>query len=721
MSCLLDIFLPISITGDCSNTNSGAFSVDIIGTAPDYTIQWISGSGGTETLTGGQTNYSLSGLSAGTYSFNIVDSCADPSPLTYLVTLYVSSGTCVSIIDIQNTTCSQNNGSITASTQNLYGDATFYLYDFNTDSLLSTQTSFTTGCTFSSLSAGTYYVIADDGGGCTGRSESCIVKSSTTLNYDLYIVNNAGCAGTDAGAIYVTNLDGIPPYTYLWSTSETTSYISGLTDGSYYVTVTDSSGCVSTKTGIVNTVEPVGLGAFITIPPSCFTSDGEVTVTITGGTGPYYYSGSNGSTIVTYSQTHTFTGLGSGPFIVEVKDAGLCSFVASTTLLSPAGFSVTTINVTPSYCSNSNGSISISLLSGISPFEYTLTDSSGNTITQLVPSPTWSFTNLKSDTYQLSISGGSCLYTTTIVLTNVPLLELNYSLTGTTCDTCDGAIELGVSGGSGTYTYKLTGQNNVTSSFSSNTFTNLCSGTYVASITDTVSLCTVTENIIIPVSPTVNFSLYGVNPTAYSNNGTISAFITNGTPPFTLTWNPNVGTGLNLTGLSADTYSLTVQDSLGCVQTKSITLLGYIPLSDYQIYNVCDTDFINSGILLTKGIKQMLNEGFYDLTSGDTNCILNQAIFTAVVSVDGDYKYETFYTGTTLNDYPTDEDWSNTIEDMLLSFEGITGVTINIVENNVKITTPCNTLSGSNVKVDLLINYDISCEALETLYYESPS
>lgn len=40
MSCLLSY--TISITGDCLNDLSGAFSLDILGSAPDYTIQWIS-------------------------------------------------------------------------------------------------------------------------------------------------------------------------------------------------------------------------------------------------------------------------------------------------------------------------------------------------------------------------------------------------------------------------------------------------------------------------------------------------------------------------------------------------------------------------------------------------------------------------------------------------------------------------------------------------------
>ena len=46
MSCFLDVIVN-SITGDCSNTSSGAFDISINGSAPDFTISWIDPSFGT--------------------------------------------------------------------------------------------------------------------------------------------------------------------------------------------------------------------------------------------------------------------------------------------------------------------------------------------------------------------------------------------------------------------------------------------------------------------------------------------------------------------------------------------------------------------------------------------------------------------------------------------------------------------------------------------------
>jgi hypothetical protein len=41
MACSLSYVLT-SLSGDCTNSNLGGFSIDITGTAPDYSIQWVS-------------------------------------------------------------------------------------------------------------------------------------------------------------------------------------------------------------------------------------------------------------------------------------------------------------------------------------------------------------------------------------------------------------------------------------------------------------------------------------------------------------------------------------------------------------------------------------------------------------------------------------------------------------------------------------------------------
>jgi len=707
MSCFLT-YTPSIIIGDCSNINDGGFIIDIFGTAPDYTIQWINPPLGTIALGAGITQYGIASLSAGTYTFNIIDSCV-PSSTVFPVNIYISSGTCVSITSHTNTTCGLENGSLTAATQNLYSVANFYLYE-TTDGYITSGSSVTNTFEFNNiLGPGIYYVIGDDGGGCTGKSETCIVQSAETVDYGFYVVNDAGCA-VDSGKIFITGLTGTPPYTYLWSNGATGSSITDLSAATYSVTVTDGTGCSIVKSTTVLQVPLVGLGSFTSISPSCFASDGEITVTITGGTAPYYFSGSNGTITITFDQTYTFTNLASGTFTVQVTDAGLCNFIASTTLLPPGGFSIVTIGVNNSICNNNGGSLNpIQLFGGSGNYTYDLEYPDGHHLTQSTTNQNWQFTGLSGGTYNLTISDGVCTFISAYTINNTVQFNLTTTTTGTTCGFNNGAIELEISGSTGPYTYEINGQIYGPTGLSAYTFSNLSSGLYTASVTNG-SGCQQTNTVLVDLSSNPDFILNGTN-TVNGSDGTITAYITNGIPPFTLNWSSNVNgqTGTTVNSLSAGTYSLTVIDNNGCSKTKTVIIAGTNVVESYQTYTICDTDFITSTDAIKKGPKQMLNEGFYDLTIDDTNCILNTAIFEAIVSVSGDFLTQQFYTGTTLNEYPSDNEWYDTITDLLLQFEGIASVNINPETNTIEILTDCGSLSDAQVIVNLVIYYDISC------------
>jgi len=720
MSCLLTY--TTSVTGDCLNDLSGAFSIDITGSAPDYTIEWISPYTGTISLGPGITTYDQTGLSGGTYVLNIIDSCS-PTNTVQAVNVYISTGTCVSLTSETNTICGLDNGAITATTTNVYSTATFSLYEYSSG-FITSGTSFGNTYDFGSLSAGTYYVIADDGGGCTGKSETCIIKDSDPLDFNFYVINDAGCS-INSGAIYVTGLTGTPPYTYLWAPGgQTTSSITGLTTGPYNVTITDASGCIQTKGTTVATVPHVGLGTFTVVNPSCFESDGEVTVIITGGTAPFYYSGSNGTIAVSFATSYTFTGVPAGIFSVQVTDAGLCNFTSSTTLLTPGGLTVTSVNLTNSICNNNGGEIQVAIFGGSPPYTYTLTDSFGNSTVVTGSFTNWTFNGLSSGTYTLSISDkGPCVFKQDYEINNVVLFELTVDTIGTTCNLSDGEVTLNITtGGVGPYHYQIDGESIFTSDLSY-TFNGLPSGNYTATVTDS-NYCTQTLPFTINSSDTVDFVLVGTDSTD-GTNGTISTFITTGEPPFTLYWSPNVNgqTTLNINSLSAGTYTLTVVDDNGCSQTRDIIINGFNVLSSYQTFNICDDDFMNTGQTIRKGPQQMLTEGFYDLTSGNTNCILNQSIFSAQVTVSGVTEEFSFYTGTTLSDYPSDSFFYDIVKEILLNYEGIGEVLINYLDNKITINTDCNSptlLGDTDIKIQLKISYDINCQECDykCLIYE---
>lgn len=708
MACNLTYTL--SVTGDCSNTDSGSFELQILGEAPDYSIQWIDPvSFGSISLDPGVTVYSLSNLSAGTYTFDLIDSCL-PINTIQTINVYVSSGTCTSVTSFKNTLCGENNGSITATTSNLYGSGSFYLYD-TLNGYITSATSITNTVQFNGLSASTYYVIANDGAGCDGSSDTIIIQPSNTVDFGLYVVNDAGCA-VNSGKIFVTGLTGTPPYTYLWSNGETTSSITGLTAGAYDVIVTDRTNCSVSQTTLVSQVPPLGIASILTTDPSCYSSNGEITVYVTGGTAPYNYSASTIGNNFSFDTEYTFTSVSSGNYNILVTDSGLCKATDSITLNTPGGLTVTSLSYSPSVCGNS-GYVNISLFGGSPNYVYTLSKVGGPTIVQTLPSATWTFPDLSFGEYTLSITDdGPCEYTKTFTIENDNTFTLTSNITGTTCGNQDGVFEVNVSGGSPTYTYILDGTETRVGSFSSNTFYDLPSGMHNVVVKDNNG-CSQTITGVVGASSGVDFLLTSTDSTV-GNNGTITALITSGKPPFTLTWSPNVNgqTQLAITNLSAGTYTLKVVDSNECEKIRTVSIDGNVEISSYQVYSVCDSDLSNYGELLLKGPKQMLLEGYYELTSTDTNCILNEAIFEASVTVSGVTKTDEFFTATTLNEYPTIEEWDDVIETLLLSYDGISSVTFNVDKNKMTITTDCNSevsLNDADVIINMIINYDISC------------
>lgn len=708
MACNLQTIL--TITGDCSLTDSGIFNVEISSTAPDFTIQWVYPRTDTVVLGAGVTTYSESNLSAGTYTFEIYDTCiSNPAPA--LLSFFISSGACVSISEHIDTVCGLNNGSLTAQVANSYGISTFYVYE-NTIGFYNSGTSLTSEYTLS-VPSGIWYVIADDGGGCTGRSETCIIKSSTNFDFGFYIVNDSACF-ENSGKLFVTGLTGSAPYTYLWSNGETTPSISGLTNGSYSVTVTDSKGCQVNKSETVGLVPRLGQVALTLNPPNCYSNDGSMTLYVSGGTAPFRYQLSNGYDYITFASSNTFDFLVSGPYTITVTDAGLCTLTVSTSLVTSGGFDLLSLTKTDSVCNNSQGTITITLLGGTPNYNFVLTDTNGISQTIVSPTPTVVFSNLGGGTYDLSISdNGPCILNQTVIINEVSTLSISVFPTNANCLGPNGSVYIETYGTSSIYTYEVNGFAPVQTSNSNYTFNGLPEGVYYATVTDENN-CQAQQTFTINTPQTIDFSLQGINPTN-GTNGVITTFITQGVPPFTLTWSSNVNgqIGLTVYNLPPGTYTLTVSDSAGCTSSKDITLIGPQIFSSLQTYNICNSDIQDDGIVVKKGLKEMLSEGFFDLTAGDINCILNQTTWTVEVTVGAATLSEVFYIGYGLDDYPTDNLFFETIRNLLLQITGIDEIIFNYPNGTITIIAGCgqnqNNLADVVVNVAISILYDISC------------
>jgi hypothetical protein len=763
MPCSYD-FNQFSVTGDCENNGSGGFTLYLSSTSEPMSITWLlpdpwSPNGGDTIQTPIYNGtYEYLNLSAGTYVFTINDSCGSPTATTEnnreTISITVSSGTsCVNIGEVVNTICGQENGSLEATVANSNGTVTYRLYLENNDNrvepipappnepqdpdLIRIIDIDSNSYVFENLPYGIYYVIANDGGGCTGRSENVIIQTSVNINYGVYVVNDADCGNvsTGVGKILITGLTGVPPYTYLWagvsdpvyliSTGQplTGSSITGLTAGFYSILITDSNGCQLSTTVEITEKQPVSIATIESVPPTCFDANGSITVTVINGTGPYRYTiPSIPITDISYSQTYTFNNLPGGFYQVFVTDAALCSDNEQTQVNQSNSFAIGRIITTPPTCGNSNGSITANIVGNVnSDYTYTISGSNG-TVDSVIGSLVKTFPNLSPQTYLLTISDGFCTYTNVYDLSSSSLFTLTTSVTGATCGNNNGSVTITKStGGTPQFIFSIQdtlGTNNqsyTNTPFSSNTFYNLASGSYIGLVEDGGG-CGEYVYFDITESENVYFILIPTDSTNGSN-GQILANIVQGTPPFTLTWSSNVNgqTGSVVTNLSAGTYTLTVEDSAGCVLSNSIVLQGNYVASNFSVYNICDSIITSTDVISERTLGKMLVEGYIDLTSGCTNCLMNSAIFSAVTTVAGSAFTQSFYTATTLNTVPSESLWASTVQTLLSGVTGVGTVTVNTTDNTITVDTDCeestNGLANQNIVVQLKIVYDIDCES----------
>lgn len=297
------------ISAACGTAN-GAATVNATGGTGAYAYSW-SPSGGT-----GATVLNILG---GNYTVTVQD--ANQCSQSLAVVVPNTGGPTIGNIAVSNPTCSNpNSGQLTVTASGGTGTLT---YQLGTGTPQSSNV-------FTNLSAGSYTITVSDANCSTTGTATITAPTSFTLTQGTIV--SADCGAINGSATVIAT-NGSGNYTYNWSPAGgTNATATNIAAGIYDVTVTDqTSGCQETLQVIV----PAAGGPTLTLTNSqtlCATSsDGTITASASGGTGPYTFALGTG----TPQTSATFNNLAAGTYQVTVFDANNCPATQSTTIASP--------------------------------------------------------------------------------------------------------------------------------------------------------------------------------------------------------------------------------------------------------------------------------------------------------------------------------------------------------------------------------------------------
>jgi hypothetical protein len=218
----------------CSSTD-GLITVSINGGVGPYTYTLIYPDTNTSVFTTYQTTYSFINLQSGTYTVVVADSsgCFYSSEIT----LYATNNFTIST-QVTGATCSGNNGVISVTKTN--GGLSPYTYLLDNNNSISSSFS---AVTFTSIPYGQHTISVTDATGCT-QTTNVFVNGTSQVNFNLY---ETSCGSGSDGAITAFISSGVPPFNYNWSDNVPGNpqqiTVSGLTGGTYSLTLIDSNGC----------------------------------------------------------------------------------------------------------------------------------------------------------------------------------------------------------------------------------------------------------------------------------------------------------------------------------------------------------------------------------------------------------------------------------------------------------------------------------------------
>ncbi len=444
----------LSVTPSSNNINcfgalTGSASVVVSNGAQPYSYSWSNGA----------NTPALANVAAGTYTITITDntgcSATASQTLTQPTALNVS-------VTSNNASCGLLNGSASATAN---GGTSSYNYVWSSGS---------TTPSISNVAAGVYSLTVTDAHNCVTVS-SANIGSTSPFNTTKSSAN-INCFGNTNGTASVTVSNGTLPYVYLWSNGGTTSSISNLTAGNYFVTVTDGSTCQHVDSFTITA--PTALNAQVN-PTNVLcngNNSGSASASVSGGTANYtlhWFDNTNGNSV---------SNLSAGNYSVTVTDANNCTTVSNFIITEPSALSASSISTNALCFGAQNGTGTVTASGGTSAYSYLWC----NGVTTPVAA------NLSSGSCTVTVTDANgCSTSSSVNISQPSQIQVVTSSANSTNSQSNGNASIdNITGGTWPYTY------NWSNGGTTQTIFNLMAGTYAVTITDNNG-CTLATNVVV--------------------------------------------------------------------------------------------------------------------------------------------------------------------------------------------------------------------------------
>lgn len=619
----------------CPSQNATVTVTTVGGTAP-FTYQIIAPVG--QTLNNG-TNPVFTGLTAGTYTFEVTDS----NGCTYQETYTINP---LPIIDVIGQTVSDvvcfgaSNGEISFSVTNS-NPYNYQIVNSSNAVVASANNSTLSTISLTGLTASTYTItVTDTVTNCTDTTTALVEAPSSALAFT-FVANPISCNSN--GNLIITATGGWGGYQYQLTQPNGTvlgpqsnaTFTNFNQAGTYTISVNDINGCVVSNTfNLTTPTNPVAVIA--SSSDLCFDANGAtLVIAVTGGVVPYTYS-INGNPS---QNSNTFANLTPGNYTVIVTDANGCTSTVSQTIQVELTGDIS-LTKGLDCTATPNAEISAVIAGGLAPFTYQVSFNGGAFGTSVnVVGTNFVYSTANAGNYQFLITDaqGCTFNSQTITVEPITLPEITsvVEVQGILCHGGnDGEIQINTNNAVGLAPFTFEVINTSTGVNFGTQTSGLTAGTYQITLTDANS-CTDTASITLTEPNPIAFTIATVDITCNNPGGTsygeiIVQGVAGGTTPYTYVLNNNFGFIASYTPVTNENhsfqilnfgiYNVEVIDANGCVMMVDNIVIASPPSDLIIDVSPSTADCVNGGTAVIT-VTSAVSSGSYEFAILETNTL----------------------------------------------------------------------------------------------------